>query len=223
MRRPTLPLIAAAAVAGAIAIAVPALAASTSSPAAHAARARHCAAVIVISHHRRVRACLIPGPRGFTGFPGPRGATGKTGNAGQNGRNWENRPGRQAGRPGTRRTRHRPCLRDRAADLAVRGQSDRRANLQHHQCQRAEHRHLLHHPAPASIRSSHPAIRLSRDQLQRRRAPGVIAVNVQHPTAPTPYEVDTYAPERYTDDARDRIRVHDRHSLTRHLVHIPSP
>jgi Collagen triple helix repeat (20 copies) len=85
MRRPTLPLIATSAVAGAMAVAVPALAASSASPTAHSARARHCSAVIVISHGRRVRACLIRGPRGFTGFPGPKGATGKTGAKGSTG------------------------------------------------------------------------------------------------------------------------------------------
>ena len=76
MRRFPLPLVAATAAVGAMAIAVPALASSGSSPAAHSARARHCSAVIVISHHHRVRACLIHGPRGYTGF---NGATGKTG------------------------------------------------------------------------------------------------------------------------------------------------
>ena len=79
--RRTLSLIAAPAVVGAMAISVPALAGTGSSPRAHQA-VRHCTAVIVISHHRRVRACLIRGPRGFTGFPGPRGATGKTGSKG---------------------------------------------------------------------------------------------------------------------------------------------
>ena len=116
MRRPTLPLIATSAVAGAMAIAVPALAASGASPKAHSARARHCTAVIVISHHRRVRACLIPGPRGFTGFPGPRGptgktgapggktgATGKTGKTGPAGKNGTNGTNGTNGAPGTAR------------------------------------------------------------------------------------------------------------------------
>jgi hypothetical protein len=81
MRRPALPLAAStAAVLGMMAVAVPALAASGSSfPVDAHSAARHCNTVIVISHHRRIRACLIPGPRGFTGPIGPRGATGKTG------------------------------------------------------------------------------------------------------------------------------------------------
>ena len=50
MRRSPLPVIAASAVVGVLAIAVPALAASGSGsgPAAHSARARHCSTVIVI-------------------------------------------------------------------------------------------------------------------------------------------------------------------------------
>jgi Collagen triple helix repeat (20 copies) len=85
MQRRTWSLIAIPAVLGAMAITVPALAGTGSSPKARTARARHCSAVIVISHGRRIRACLIQGPRGFTGFPGPRGATGKTGATGKNG------------------------------------------------------------------------------------------------------------------------------------------
>ncbi len=85
MRRPTLPLIATSAVVGLLAAAVPALASSGSSPAAHSARARRCSAVIVISHHHRVRACLLRGPRGFNGFNGAKGATGKTGATGARG------------------------------------------------------------------------------------------------------------------------------------------
>jgi len=74
MHRRTLSLLGTPAVVGALTIAVPALAGTGTSPTAHQARARHCSAVIVISHGRRVRACLIQGPRGYTGFPG---ATGK--------------------------------------------------------------------------------------------------------------------------------------------------
>jgi hypothetical protein len=85
MRRPTLPFIATTAAVGAMAIAVPALASSDSSPAAHTA-ARHCSAVIVISHGRRIRACLIQGPRGFTGSPGATGKTGATGATGAAGK-----------------------------------------------------------------------------------------------------------------------------------------
>jgi hypothetical protein len=85
MRHPSLPLVASCAVAGAMAIAVPALAAPGSSPAAHSAHVRHCAAVIVISHHRRVRACLIQGPRGFNGATGKTGAKGTTGKTGEKG------------------------------------------------------------------------------------------------------------------------------------------
>jgi hypothetical protein len=97
LQRRTLSLIAIPATIGAMAVAVPALAASGASPTGHGARVRQCTAVIVISHHKRVRACLIPGPRGFTGFPGPRGPAGKNGaNGGKNGVNGKN------GKMGTR-------------------------------------------------------------------------------------------------------------------------
>ena len=63
---------------GALTVAVPALAGPSEHPTASAARLR-CHVVIVTSRGRRVRACILRGPRGFTGPPGPRGATGHTG------------------------------------------------------------------------------------------------------------------------------------------------
>lgn len=69
-----------------LAVAVPALALTVGSVAR-----RHCRAVIVISHGHHVRACLLRGPRGFTGPrgpvgpPGPRGGRGLTGARGATG------------------------------------------------------------------------------------------------------------------------------------------
>jgi hypothetical protein len=85
MHRRTLSLLGTPAIVGALTIAVPALAGTGTSPTAHQARARHCSTVIVISHGRRVRACLIQGPRGYTGFPGATGKTGATGATGKTG------------------------------------------------------------------------------------------------------------------------------------------
>jgi Collagen triple helix repeat (20 copies) len=74
LRRTPLTL-AAAILAGATMITVPALALTGGK----AARFRHCRAVIVISHHHRIRACLLRGPRGFRGPPGPSGSSGPRG------------------------------------------------------------------------------------------------------------------------------------------------
>jgi hypothetical protein len=87
--RRTLSLLATPAVVGALTVAVPALAGTGAQPAAHAAGARRCRAVTVISHGRRERACLIPGPRGpagVTGLRGPAGAKGATGKTGKTGK-----------------------------------------------------------------------------------------------------------------------------------------
>lgn len=81
----TLSLLATPAVVGAMTLAVPALAGTGNNPSAHTARLRHCRTVIVISHGRRVRACLLRGPRGFTGPAGLRGATGPKGPRGAQG------------------------------------------------------------------------------------------------------------------------------------------
>lgn len=86
MTRRTISLLATPAVVGAMTVAVPALAGTAAQPQGHAASARRCNAVTVLSHGRRVRACLLRGPRGFTGATGPRGLTGATGKTGGQGK-----------------------------------------------------------------------------------------------------------------------------------------
>jgi hypothetical protein len=88
MQRQTLSLLATPAVVGAMIVTVPALAGKGAQAVGHESRARHCNTVTVISHGRRVRACLLQGargPRGFPGPPGPRGATGSRGTTGAQG------------------------------------------------------------------------------------------------------------------------------------------
>jgi hypothetical protein len=85
MDRGALSLLAAPAVVGALAIAVPALAATSVEPAARTASIRRCTTVTVISHGRRVRACLLRGQRGIRGFTGPAGLRGLTGPRGATG------------------------------------------------------------------------------------------------------------------------------------------
>jgi hypothetical protein len=188
MRRPTSPLIATSAVVGALAIAVPALAASGSTPAAHAARARHCSAVIVISHGRRVRACLFQGPRGFTGFTGPKGATGSRGPTGKTGK--EGKEGKE-GKAGTNGTTVayalvQPTASPTAANLI--GQS----NIQAVSEVSAGVYCITPAPGitPSGIASVSPEVSYSVGNV-----PGVIAVNAQHThCSATTFEVDTYTP-----------------------------
>ena len=188
MRRPALPLIAGtAAVVGTMAVAVPALAASgSSSPAAHAA-ARHCHAVIVISHHRRVRACLIPGPRGYRGF---NGATGKTGATGKNGTNGKEGKEGKAGTNGT--TVAYAIVQPTSTPPTV--------NLIN-----ASGIASVSEPSPGvycvtptpgvALAASLAVVSPEVSYGMPAGVPGVIAVNAQHTNCPsTPYEIDTYAP-----------------------------
>jgi hypothetical protein len=89
LRHPrTLALLATPAVVGAMTVAMPALAGTSllAGTTAHKASSSHC--IVAIVHRRRVRECLLPGPRGprgFTGVPGPRGLKGSTGAKGSKG------------------------------------------------------------------------------------------------------------------------------------------
>ncbi len=105
----TLSLLATPAVIGALTVAVPALAGPSGKPTAHAARL-HCNAVIVISHGRRMRACLLRGPRGFTGPAGLRGATGPRGPKGTTGAKGANGTPGGPGAPGAPGTAHAYAL-----------------------------------------------------------------------------------------------------------------
>ncbi len=83
MRRRTLMLLATPAVIGALTVAVPALAGVSILPSAHTASTKCFVARIA---HRRVRECLVRGPRGLPGPAGPRGFTGATGKTGKTGK-----------------------------------------------------------------------------------------------------------------------------------------
>jgi hypothetical protein len=95
MRRRTLLLFATPAVVAAMAVAVPALAGSSSGSGAHKSTApkAHTSATCILAlvGKRHVRECLIAGPRGprgvrgFLGPNGPRGVQGKTGRPGETG------------------------------------------------------------------------------------------------------------------------------------------
>ena len=199
MRRPTLPLLAStAAVVGTMAVAVPALAASgSSSSAAHAARARRCNAVIVISHGRRVRACLIQGPRGYTGFTGRKGRTGKTGATGATGKTGADRE---------KRARTAPMEQPGATGPRLRGEST--PSRRRSPCQSSnitsvtepQRRRLLHHTRQPRINPAADTAVVSPEvSYSTPEAPGLVAVNAQHNNCPaTTFEVDTYSPSTLT-------------------------
>jgi hypothetical protein len=183
MRRPALPLIAGtAAVVGTMAVAVPALAASgSSSPAAHAA-ARHCHAVIVISHHRRVRACLIPGPRGYRGFNGATGRTGAKGTTGTPGKNGTN---------GTNGTARAYVLVEPTSPTTVNLISPFNINSV------TEPLPGVYCVTPAAGVSTASGIAAVSPEVSYSapEVPGVIAVNAKRKNCPgAPIEVDTYTP-----------------------------
>jgi Collagen triple helix repeat (20 copies) len=83
MRRRTLILLATPAVIAAMTVAVPALAGIPILPSAHSAASTKCFYTRI--GRRRVRECLVPGPRGLRGLPGPAGPRGYTGTKGAKG------------------------------------------------------------------------------------------------------------------------------------------
>lgn len=201
MRRPTLPLVAGtAAVVGAMAIAVPALASSgASTPAAHAAGARRCNTVIVISHGRRVRACLIAGPRGFTGFPGPKGATGKAGATGKNGATGKTGATGAAGAAGATGpqgpagTVHAYAVVTPSATV-VPGQSSNITSI----TSPLAGVYCITPGAPVNP-AADTAVVSPEISYSTPEAPGLIAVNAKSKNCPaTAFEVDTYSPSTLT-------------------------
>jgi hypothetical protein len=188
MRRSPLPLVAATAVLGAMAVAVPALASSGSGPAAHSARARYCSTVIVISHHRRVRACLLQGPRGYKGFNGATGKTGAKGTTGARGpQGVPGAPGIQ-GPAGTAR-----------AYVLVEPTSPTTVNLisPFNITSVTEPLPGVYCVTPAAGVSTASGIAAVSPEVSYSapEVPGVIAVNAKRKNCPgVPIEVDTYTP-----------------------------
>jgi hypothetical protein len=192
MQLRTLSLIAIPATVGAMAISVPALAGTGSSPKAHQA-ARHCTAVIVISHHRRVRACLIRGPRGFTGFPGPRGATGKTGSKGTTGAKGPQGVQGIQGIQGAAGTARAYAVVTPSATV-VPGQSSNITAV-------ASPKAGVYCITPAApINPSADTAAVSAEvSYSTPEAPGLVTLNARRKNCPTTtFEVDTYAPSTLT-------------------------
>ncbi len=203
MRHRTLSLLATPAAVGAMAIAVPALAGTSTSPVGHESRVRGCKAVTVISHGRRVRACLLRGPRGPQGFTGPTGARGLTGAKGSRGPAGTQGPKGAQGTQGTQGAQGPAGPAGTARAYAVvQPTSETAANLVAAQTSNVTG---VSEPSPgvyclapaAGINSATDTAAVSPEVSYSSpgRAPGVIALNAQRADCPAgDFEVETYAP-----------------------------
>jgi hypothetical protein len=202
MHRRTLSLLATPAVLGALTIAVPALAGTGTSPTAHQARARSCNAVIVLSHHRRIRACLLQGPRGprgFTGLTGPKGATGKTGAPG--GKTGATGKTGKTGATGATGPQGPTGATPARTYAVIQPTSPTAANLISGQTSNitgvTEVSAGIYCIAPAAgINPATDTAAVSPEvSYSSESKPGVIALNAQHTNCPAgDFEVETYAP-----------------------------
>ena len=192
--RRTFSLLATPAVVGAMIVAVPALAGTSTQPTGQESRARHCEAVTVISHGRRGRACLLQGPRGPMGLPGPRGPAGSRGATGSRGTTGPQGPkGTQgvAGPAGTARAYAVVQPTSPTAATLIAGQTSHITGV-------SEPKEGIYCLAPAAginpatdTAAVSPEVSYSSDGK-----PGVIAVNAQGSDCPAgDFEVETYAPE----------------------------
>lgn len=199
MHRRIISLIVIPAAVAATAVAVPALGSDTTRVIGHAATVR-CHAVVVLSHGRRIHACLLRGPRGPRGFAGPAstrgpqglpgktgktGATGKTGPTGKNGTNGTN------GINGTNGTAHAfTIVQPKSPTEAVLVGAFNITGVS----EPIEGVYCITPAAGVPVTSGIAAVspELSYSSI---KTPGLIAVNAQHTNCPgSPLEVDTYAP-----------------------------
>lgn len=193
MHHRTLSLLAAPAAVGAMTIAVPALAGTSAGPVGHASRGRSCNAVTVVSHGRRVHACLLRGPRGprgFTGLTGVHGLTGPKGSRGPTGLPGPRGTQGPAGPAGTAR-----------AYAVVQPTSETVVNLIAAQTSNvtgvSEPSPGIYClvPAPGINPATDTAAVSPEVSYSTEKLPGTIALNAQHTDCPAGgFEVETYAP-----------------------------
>lgn len=221
MHRGTLSLLAVPAVVGAMAIAVPALAGTGAGkpPATPTARkaSRSCHAVIVISHGRRLRACLLRGPRGFAGPTGlrgptgPRGATGPKGATGSTGSKGATGATGPIGPAGTAR-----------GYAVVQPTSPSTANLISGQTSGitgvSEVKPGVYCIAPAAggaNPASDTAAVSPEVSYSSGGAPGLIALNAQHTDCPAgAFEVETYVPYAPSDPSATTPTLSSNYAFT---------
>jgi hypothetical protein len=191
MYRRTLGLIATPAAIGAMAVALPALAGTNVVGDAHQARiVRRCFIARVAA--RRVRECLVPGPRGFRGFPGPRGATGARGRTGAPGRAGLTGPPGPTGSQGPAGTARAYAVVQPSSPTAAKLITGQTSNF----TAVSEVSGGVYCLTPAApINPAVDTAAVSPEvSYSSGGAPGVIAVNAQHAHCPaSAFEVDTYA------------------------------
>lgn len=196
-------LLALPAVTAALAVAVPAFAGSSASPIGHAARA-HCRVVVVLSHGRRMHACLLRGPRGPRGLPGAtgvRGPVGPRGSRGQQGTRGTNGSPGPAGAPGPAGpagSAHayavvKPASGASTAPSLVSAQTSNITAV-------SEVKPGVYCLTAASpINPAADAAVVSPEISYSAAGPGMIALNAQRPDCPAgSFEVETYKPDGTT-------------------------
>jgi hypothetical protein len=209
----TLALLATPAVIGAMTVAVPALAGTSLFAASTAHRASSSRCLTVLSGHRRVRECLIPGPRGprgftgatgprgFTGAPGPKGAKGSTGAKGATGAvgatgatgvTGPTGPTGAQGPPGPAGTARAYAIVQPTSETAANLISGQTVNVTG-VSEPSKGVYCVTPAAPIDA-SKEPAAVSPEVSYSSGGLPGIIAVNAQHPHClPSAFEVDTYA------------------------------
>ena len=171
--------------------------------------------MIVISHRRRVRACLIQGPRGYKGFNGPTGKTGRKGNG--------------AGAPGLKPAQTGPTGPNGTARayVLVQPTSPTAANLigAFNITSVTEPLPGVYCITPAAGVSTASGIAAVSPEVSYSapEAPGVIAVNAQRKNCPATPSRGGHLHPRSDPDARHRLRVHNRRPLTRRPFTSSSP
>jgi hypothetical protein len=189
-----LPLLATPAVLAATAIAVPALAGPSADSARRRAHSPRCFNAVV--GHRRVRECLIPGPRGprgFQGLQGPRGATGPRGHTGSTGRTGATGPQGPQGPQGPAGTARAYAVVQPAAPPAANLIATQSANIGSVSQPSAGIYCIV--PAAGINPATDTAAVSPEVSYSSGEAPGTVAVNAQRKHCPSSdFEVDTFEP-----------------------------
>ncbi len=198
MRRHTLTLLATPAAIAAMSVAVPSLAAVGVVDATHSTANKtrsHCFTAY-IAHHKKVRECLIPGPRGpqgpqgMRGLPGPHGPRGFAGPRGKRGATGATGPQGPAGPAGPLGTRAFAVVAPTSPTAAtlISGQT---ANV----TAVSEPKEGVYCLTPAAGIEPASSVAVVSPEIaySAKEEPGLIAVNAKSAHCPGAFEVDTYS------------------------------
>jgi hypothetical protein len=187
-------------------VAVPALAGTSLIGNATVAHKASTTCITAVVGHRHVRECLLPGPRGprgftgaagprgFTGGPGAKGNTGAKGAAGAKGATGATGPQGVAGPTGTARSYAviQPVSASQANVIV--GQSLNISGLSETSVSGSNGGVYCVTPSGGVNAATETAAVSPEVSYSSSGAPGVIAINAQHPHCPaSAFEVDTYA------------------------------